>query len=85
MKKPVNAKLMLFIYILGIGIYSEKTFAAEEKINEEIPSLEFLEFLGSFETENGQWIDPMEIENLLKLSAQNVKTEESNDEKTITR
>lgn len=76
---------MLFIYILGIGIYSEKTFAAEEKINEEIPSLEFLEFLGSFETENGQWIDPMEIENLLKLSAQNVKTEESNDEKTITR
>lgn len=76
---------MLFIYILGIGIYSEKTFSAEEKINEEIPSLEFLEFLGSFETENGQWIDPMEIENLLKLSAQNVKTEESNDEKTITR
>ena len=37
-------------------------FAAEEDSNPEeileVPSLEFLEFLGSFETDEGEWIDP---------------------------
>jgi hypothetical protein len=34
------------------------TYAAENDENEAAPDLEFLEFLGQFETESGEWIDP---------------------------
>ena len=79
MKLAANTGLFLiFTMIIGTG------FAAENDIREENPSLEFLEFLGSFETENGQWIDPMEIDDLLKSHVQKEITEESNDEKNIT-
>ena len=37
---------------------------AEERINiEEIPSMDFLEFLGEWETEQGEWIDPVALED----------------------
>lgn len=32
--------------------------ALDESENAELPDLEFLEFLGSFETDEGEWIDP---------------------------
>lgn len=38
-------------------------FAGEQNANEEIPSIEFLEFIGEWETEQGEWIDPVEFEN----------------------
>ena len=33
-------------------------------VNNEQPDLELLEFLGSFETPDGKWLDPMEIEKM---------------------
>ena len=38
-------------------------FAEEQTSNETMPSIEFLEFLGEWETEEGEWIDPVELEN----------------------
>ncbi len=35
----------------------------QESETEEIPTLEFLEFLGSFEDNSGTWRDPFEINN----------------------
>jgi hypothetical protein len=29
--------------------------------SEETPSMEFLEFLGEFQTEDGEWIDPLNL------------------------
>ena len=37
------------------------TYAAENEENESAPDLEFLEFLGQFETEAGEWIDPQSL------------------------
>lgn len=34
------------------------TIAAENEQSEDAPDLEFLEFLGQFETDAGEWIDP---------------------------
>jgi len=34
------------------------THAAENEQNEDVPDLGFLEFLGQFETDAGEWIDP---------------------------
>ncbi|GJM12321.1 MAG: hypothetical protein DHS20C12_07240 [Pseudohongiella sp.] len=38
--------------------FVSSTFAAENEQSEESPDLEFLEFLGTFETDAGEWIDP---------------------------
>ena len=37
-------------------------FAEEQTVDEAIPSMEFLEFLGEWETEQGEWIDPVTLE-----------------------
>ena len=37
-------------------------FAEDQTNNELMPSMAFLEFLGEWETEEGEWIDPMELE-----------------------
>lgn len=37
---------------------------AEEQLNnEQMPSMDFIEFLGEWETEQGEWIDPVDLEN----------------------
>ena len=38
-------------------------FAEQQSAEEEIPTMEFLEFLGEWETEEGEWIDPVVLEN----------------------
>lgn len=37
---------------------------AEERTNEETPSMDFLEFLGDWETEQGEWVDFVELEHV---------------------
>lgn len=46
--------------LLGIvlGLHGVQALAADE----ETPSAELLEFLGSFETAQGEWIDPTDFE-----------------------
>lgn len=39
------------------------SFAEEPIKSEAMPSIEFLEFLGEWETEEGDWIDPVELED----------------------
>lgn len=55
------------------GIFSS-SYAAEDEQGNALPDLEFLEFLGQFETDAGEWIDPdslqtEELSELLELSA----------------
>ena len=49
---------------LAQQIESEQTNTRQEEKSGEIPSLEFLEFLGEWETEDGRWIDPEELEQM---------------------
>ena len=42
----------------------EQTNTRQEEKSGEIPSLEFLEFLGEWETEDGRWIDPEELDQM---------------------
>lgn len=41
----------------------------------ESPSLELLEFLGNWETKDGEWLDPMELLEELEAEPQNTKVE----------
>lgn len=43
---------------------SMPSLLAEEQLNnEQMPSMDFIEFLGEWETEQGEWIDPVDLEN----------------------
>ena len=46
---------------------------------EDAPSLEFLEFLGEFETQEGDWIDPEELEQMELADAQPDSKEADDD------
>jgi len=67
--------------VLFVTLLISTTSIAEEKNDE--PDLAFFEFLGSFETTDGRWLDPMEIENMLektKSSEKNETEKGTNDE-----
>ena len=76
--KTVPVKHIFFIFSC---LLSSNCLAEEEQT---IPDLEFLEFLGSFATDDGKWIDPMEIEKVSltneHLSDSNSNTEEQDNE-----
>lgn len=50
--------LLLFGLINSLLSYSAASVA------DEAPSVEFLEFLGQWETPDGEWIDPMALKEL---------------------
>ncbi len=45
--------------------------------NDDSPSMEFLEFLGEFQTDDGEWIDPI---NLLDMEQSEPKREQVRDD-----
>lgn len=58
---PGNAHLwgtVCLLVMLGSPAFAQQPDEAE------LPSLEFLEFLGDWETEDGEWIDPEELEEI---------------------
>ena len=61
-------KAGLWSALLLSGLLSSPTFAQEPEQatseESEAPSLEFLEFLGDWETDDGEWIDPEELEQI---------------------
>lgn len=79
-----NCKIGL-LSLLIFGSISAANVAEEETEDEvEVPSLEFLEFLGSFETDEGEWIDPEslmseEFTELLQAAPIIVPNENAND------
>jgi len=57
------------------------TVAAENEQSEDVPDLEFLEFLGQFETDSGEWIDPDSLltEEFTDLLEASTEADSSND------
>ena len=56
MSFPVRVLLFLTCLV------SMLTFAEEES-REDIPSIDLLLFLGEWETDNGEWVDPYDFED----------------------
>lgn len=83
---PVKLYLMGTIFMLTIlsthaqaqQAESTQTSKRQQEPGPEIPSLEFLEFLGEWETEDGRWIDPEEIDKM-SLPGSEKKNEEENE------
>jgi hypothetical protein len=62
----------LFAALLLVNI-----IAAAHAENDASPSMEFLEFLGEFQTDDGEWIDPL---NLLDMEQDELNKEHQRDE-----
>ena len=74
----------LAIFLACISGMFLNAYAAEDESGEAIPDLEFLEFLGQFETDAGEWMDPSsllteEFTDLLDASAATDSTNDSTD------
>jgi len=54
MKSTVIPKYAIILVGAGVCLIA----APEVVLAEELPSMEFLEYLGEWETEEGDWIDP---------------------------
>ena len=65
---PGKAHLWCTVLLLGLlnspALAQEPGQVRESIENSETPSLEFLEFLGDWETDDGEWIDPEELEQI---------------------
>lgn len=63
------------LIILGLFFPPAGALAAEDG-DETLPDMELLEFIGEWETESGEWIDPAELYEVPPS-----REEERNDEK----
>ena len=65
---PGNGRLWGAVLLAGLlsspGFAQEPNQVREESEESEMPSLELLEFLGDWETDDGEWIDPEELEQI---------------------
>ena len=64
--EPRVTKVLQLMIVLSL--FTSGARAAEDNLETEIeeqssnlPDMEFLEFLGSFETDSGDWVDPTEL------------------------
>ena len=51
------------VFVILLLCFSSYLFAEDRTSEETKPSIEFLEFLGEWETNEGEWIDPIELED----------------------
>ena len=72
-----SASLTLLSATLLVGLFLPVTVKATEP-----PSLELLEFLGNWETDDGEWQDPLELMkelDVLEAEAKTAKVEDARD------
>lgn len=65
--RPVDivTGLLIALLISGAPVYAERPSNGDQNNSSDAsPSLELLEYLGEFETEDGEWIDPEELEQM---------------------
>jgi hypothetical protein len=57
------------------------SFAENQSNDGAMPSMDFLEFIGEWETEQGEWLDPIALENeeIAKLIKTTSDTEADNE------
>ncbi len=56
----MNYRLSLLLMTMTLHI---STLHAENLVQDEAPAIDFLEFLGEWETSEGEWLDPNEFED----------------------
>jgi hypothetical protein len=58
--------LTLLLLLTSASLYAQERETEQIVIDEEAPTTELLEFLGEWETSDGEWIDPIEVELVMQ-------------------
>lgn len=82
-------KTPLWSTVLLLGLLSYPALAQEPgqgreaapQEDTEMPSLELLEFLGDWETDDGEWIDPEELEQIADADQEQEQEHENEQQK----
>jgi hypothetical protein len=70
-----------FATIILLNLVFAAVAAAADEDSTAMPSMELLEFLGEFQTEDGEWIDPMELSDTdIEQSEKQRNDEDQSDE-----
>ena len=64
--------------LAGVAMMTGMAAVAEQQVDE-MPSVDLLEFLVEWETDDGQWIDPAELEAGGELDQQPASVEQDHD------
>lgn len=72
MPRPVSCSLGLVLCLLSVA-------QANERDDAELPSIEMLEFLGDWETADGQWVPPTELESEIDSRIRDELSEERDE------
>ena len=59
--RPLGFGQAILLGLLLLSSSNKLSAAASDEANIEIPDLEFLEFLGQFQTDEGEWINPISL------------------------
>lgn len=73
----MNYRLSLMVMIMTS---LPSLIIAEEQTVEELPSIGFLEFLGDWESDQGEWIDPNVFDEDIFAELPDNKSEEDNND-----
>lgn len=72
---------LILLGLLSTPVFAQEPGQAGDKSEDtEMPSLEFLEFLGDWETDDGEWIDPEELEKIVLTDQEQEKNEDEQPE-----
>ncbi len=61
--KNMNYRASLVLLVMILISQSLQAETAETQAGDEAPSLELLEFLGEWESSDGEWVDPADLED----------------------
>ncbi len=62
MSSAVNSAPLVRVALLLATLLAQSATRADEPVAPAAPSVELLEFLGAWETDGGEWIDPAVLE-----------------------
>jgi hypothetical protein len=65
--------------IILLNLVFAAVAAAADEDSTDMPSMELLEFLGEFQTEDGEWIDPMELSDMEQSEKQRNDEDQSDE------
>lgn len=76
MKKVEGWPVLLFAgWLIASPVWAQDPPAGKKETNSgSAPSLEFLEYLGEFETDEGEWVDPEELEQMESMDEADKKS-----------
>lgn len=73
----MNYRLSLLLMAM---IFYTQTLHADEQIRGDSPAIDFLEFLGEWETSDGEWLDPNELEDEAYAGPTEANSKDENNE-----